>query len=73
MEALQAKLKLIITYSLWDIYMEQFLKEQPIIIEQSLVTYVNPLCIKYLAKWIEFGAQSSVSLAHYSKIQCRCV
>lgn len=73
MEALQTKLTSIITYSLWDIYMEQFLKEQPIIIEDPPETHVNPLCIKYLAKWMVFGAQSTVALAQYSHIQCRYV
>lgn len=73
MEALQTKLTSIITSSLWDIYMEQFLKEHPIIIEEPPETHVNPLCIKYLAKWMAFGAQSTVSLAQYSQILCRYV
>lgn len=73
MEALQTKLTLIVTYSLWDIYIEQFLWEQPLIIEEPSETYVNPLCINYLAKWIAFGASKSVPLARHSYIHCRYV
>lgn len=73
MEALQTKLTSIVTYSLWDIYIEQFLWEQPLIIEEPSKTYVNPLCINYLAKWIAFGASKSVPLARHSHIHCRYV
>lgn len=62
-EILQTKLNSIITYSLWDIYIERFLREQPVIIEQPSEVYVNPLCIQYLAKWIAFGAHISAPLA----------
>lgn len=71
MEALDKKLTSAVTYSLWDIYMEQFLWEQPIIIEQPSTSYVNPLCTQYLSKWIAFGAHISVPLACHSRIQCR--
>ncbi|VVC31045.1 Hypothetical protein CINCED_3A015141 [Cinara cedri] len=67
-EVLQTKLNSTITHSLWDIYMERFLWEQPIIIEKTSEVYVNPLCIHYLAKWIAFGAQISAPLAVHSRI-----
>lgn len=73
MEALETKLTSAVTYSLWDIYIERFLWEQPIIIEQPSRTYVNPLCIQYLSKWIAFGAHISVPLARHSQIYCRYV
>lgn len=72
-EALRIKLTSIISYSLWDIYIEQFLWEQPIIIEQPSKAYVNPFCIQFLAKWIAFGAHISVPLARHSHIRCRYV
>lgn len=70
MEALHKKLTSAVNYSLWDIYIERFLRKQPIIIEQPSKIYVNPLCIQYLSKWIAFGADISVPLARYSQIQC---
>lgn len=70
-EALQIKLTSIITYSMWDIYIERFLWEHPILIEQTSKIYVNPLCFQYLAKWIAFGARISAPLASHSHIQCR--
>lgn len=72
-EALRVKLTSIVSYALWDIYIERFLWEQPIIIEQPSKVYVNPLCIQYLAKWIAFGARISVPLARHSHIQSRYV
>lgn len=71
MEVLQQKLTSTVTYSLWDIYIERFLWEQPLIIEQPSEIYVNPLCIQFLAKWLAFGARKSVPLAYHSKILCR--
>lgn len=73
MEAIQKKVTSLITYSLWDIYIERFLWEKSIIIEESNKTFVNPLCIQFLAKWVAFGAHLSVPLAHYSQLQCRYV
>jgi len=73
MEALQMKMTAIIINSLWDIYIERFLWEQPIIIEEPSKIYVNPLCVQYLAKWIAFGAQLQVPLARHFQIQCRYV
>jgi len=70
MEALQAKLNSIVTNSLWDIYIERFLFEQPIVIEEPSETYVNPLCVQYLAKWIAFGSRLSIPLARYSHLNC---
>lgn len=70
---LQILVTSIVTHSLWDIYMVNFLKEQPIIIEEQLKTYVNPLCIQYLTKWLSVGARISVPLSHHSQIQCRYV
>lgn len=73
-EALQTKLNSIIKYSLWDIYTERFLRDQPIIVKQPSEVYaVNPLCIQYLAKWIAFGAHISVPLAHHSHTECEYV
>ena len=71
MEVLQQKLTSTVTHSLWDIYIERFLWEQPLIIEQPSEIYVNPLCIQFLAKWLAFGARKSVPLAYHSKILCR--
>ncbi|XP_050530001.1 KICSTOR complex protein SZT2-like isoform X2 [Daktulosphaira vitifoliae] len=70
MEALLAKLSLVIKYTLWDINVEQFLKNQPVVIKSDqLKNYINPLYIKHLAKWIAFGAQISAPLACHSQVQ----
>lgn len=71
MEPLQKKMNSIVTYSLWDYYVERYFCEQPIIIEEPNEAYVNPLCIQFLTKWIAFGARLGVPLARHSEIQCR--
>lgn len=73
LETLQITLISIVTSSLWDIYIEQFLWENPIIIEKLPEAFVNPLCTQYLAKWIAFGARLSVPLALHSQLNCRYV
>ncbi|XP_050434218.1 uncharacterized protein LOC126841666 isoform X2 [Adelges cooleyi] len=74
MEALQAKLTVIISNTLWDVSVEQFLKEQPIAIEsdqQPPACHLNALYAQHLARWIAFGARTSAPLARHSRIQHR--
>lgn len=72
MESLQTKITTILTYTLWDIYLEQFFYEEAIVIEKP-EAYVNPLCIQFLTKWIAFGARQGIPFARHSQIQCRYV
>jgi len=72
MESLQKKITSIVTYTLWDIYLEQFFYEETIVIEKPGAS-VNPLCIQFLTKWIAFGARLGVPFAHHFQIQCRYV